>query len=146
MRRKFLKLAFLAACSGLIAISCEETITENQSIIENETDSSAEATNTSEIILDSSEFINITDPIDHDYDNNYSNRIFQNTDGTWGYEILDDSSIFIRQPNIPAISGTKGFSSEAKAISTADFVIYKLEAGFFPPSLSKAELDSLGVL
>lgn len=85
-------------------------------------------------------------PVIPDYDRSYSFETFQNEDKTWGYNILDDSSMFIHQVNIPGIPGKKGFNSEEKAIKTAELVVFKLYNGYFPPSISKNELDSLKVL
>ena len=144
MKRKFLRSAFTAVCSLFLLNSCGEAAeSTNESV---ESDSSEIGFETTEIPFDSTEFIDTSEPILHDYSGQYTYSTFQNEDGTWGYEILDDSSTFIRQPNIPAVPGRKGFSTEDKAETTASFVIYKLDQGFFPPSLTKNELDSLEVL
>ena len=69
------------------------------------------------------------------------------TEGTgWGYRILNQGAPYINQPHIPAVSGVKGFESEQNALKTADFAIYKITNGVVPPTISKTELDSLGVL
>ncbi len=64
----------------------------------------------------------------------------------WGYQILNNGDLYINQPHIPAVAGNKGFDSEAKATTTANFILYKLNNGLFPPTVSQEELDSLGVL
>ena len=64
----------------------------------------------------------------------------------WGYDIMIDGKIFIHQPNIPAIMGNNGFSSEEKAITAGEFIISKIKNNIFPPSVTPEELDSLGVL
>jgi hypothetical protein len=64
----------------------------------------------------------------------------------WGYHILKDGRPFIRQYNIPAIPGNKGFTSEQKAKTAALFILNKIKTGQMPPSTNKAELDSLGLL
>ncbi len=64
----------------------------------------------------------------------------------WGYDILIDGKIYIHQPNVPAIIGNNGFSSEEKAMITGEFVISKIKNNIFPPAVSPEELDSLGVL
>ena len=64
----------------------------------------------------------------------------------WGYQILKGTKVYINQPHIPAVSGNNGFSSEKDAVKTAEFALYKIENGIVPPTLSKTELDSLGVL
>lgn len=75
---------------------------------------------------------------------------FQNKEGeasgTWGYNILFNSNPYITQPSIPSLPGNKGFSTEEKARKAGEFVAYKIKHNIMPPSVSKAELDSLGVL
>lgn len=64
----------------------------------------------------------------------------------WGYDIMVDGKIYIHQPNIPAIMGNNGFSSEDKAQEAGEFIIQKLRNNIIPPSVTPEELDSLGVL
>ncbi len=64
----------------------------------------------------------------------------------WGYDILADGEPYIHQPNVPAIMGNNGFSSEEKALKAGEFVISKIRNNIIPPSVTPAELDSLGVL
>lgn len=71
--------------------------------------------------------------------------VFDENNG-WGYKILQNGAPYINQPHIPAISGMKAFDSESDASRTATLVIYKLEHGIMPPSVSVNELDSIGVL
>ncbi len=69
------------------------------------------------------------------------------TGNGWGYRIFtDDTLLLIQQDVIPGIPGNNGFDSEAKAATTAGFVISKIRNGLFPPTVSPPELDSLGVL
>ena len=63
----------------------------------------------------------------------------------WGYDIYKDNQLLVHQPNIPAIEGNRGFSSEQKAISVANLAIKKLRNGIMPPTISIEELDSLKV-
>jgi|SRR5688572_4594942 len=64
----------------------------------------------------------------------------------WGYDILIDGKIYIHQPNIPAIMGNNGFSSEEHAQEAGEFIVQKLKNNIVPPSVTPEELDSLGVL
>lgn len=75
----------------------------------------------------------------------FSYETIQNENG-WGYNILLDGKLFIRQPNIPSIPGNKGFADEEKAKKVAEFITHKIQNGIMPPSTNKQELDSLGVL
>lgn len=76
----------------------------------------------------------------------YSAKAIFSPDHGWGYQILNHDELYINQPHIPAIPGNNGFDSEDKALTTAQFVIYKLNNGIVPPTVSPEELDSLGVM
>lgn len=64
----------------------------------------------------------------------------------WGYNIKLNGSLYIHQPNVPAVMGNNGFYSEAAAKKAGDFVAYKIRKNIIPPSVTPEELDSLGVL
>ena len=64
----------------------------------------------------------------------------------WGYDIYIRGDLFIHQPHIPAINGTRGFETEEKARKAGEFVSFKIQNNISPPSVSRDELDSLGVL
>jgi len=66
-------------------------------------------------------------------------------DSTWGYRIYQDTVPVIEQKNIPGLPGNNGFKTEKEAIITGELVKHKLETGAFPPSITKEELDSLGI-
>jgi len=68
---------------------------------------------------------------------------FQNSDGTWGYDILSAGKVLIHQPNIPAIPGTKGFELETQATQLAQLVVRKINAGIMPPSVSTEEVQGI---
>lgn len=78
-------------------------------------------------------------------ENSYSVKTFM-VGNYWGYGIYKNNQLFIHQPNIPAIEGNQGFSSEQKAMITATLTIQKLKNGIMPPTLSIQELDSLNVI
>lgn len=77
---------------------------------------------------------------------NYSTEAFYTEDIGWGYVIFKNNKAYINQPHIPAISGNNGFTTKIAAEKVGEFVIYKLEKGILPPSVSIDELDSLEVL
>ena len=64
----------------------------------------------------------------------------------WGYDIMIDDKLYIHQPNIPAIMGNNGFSSEENAKKAGEFIVNKIRNNVMPPSVSAEELDSLGVI
>jgi hypothetical protein len=64
----------------------------------------------------------------------------------WGYDIYLNEKLYIHQPSIPAVMGSKCFSKEKYAIKTAQFVIVKIRQHTVPPSVTPSELDSLKVL
>nr|WP_295930087.1 DUF4907 domain-containing protein [uncultured Dyadobacter sp.] len=63
----------------------------------------------------------------------------------WGYRIRQDTTAVIEQKFIPGVAGTNGFTSEQQALSVGKLVKQKLDRGVFPPTITAAELDSLGI-
>ncbi len=79
------------------------------------------------------------------YPPSVSLKIFKAEDkNSWGYEVFIDSSLFIHQDVVPAISGTNGFSSQSDAKKCGDLVVSKILKNQLP-SVSVNELDSLGI-
>lgn len=72
-------------------------------------------------------------------------KIIPSIDNTYGYEISVNGKTFIRQKNIPGLSGLTGFKRKEDAEKTARLVLKKLAAGMMPPSIDKHELDSMKV-
>jgi hypothetical protein len=62
---------------------------------------------------------------------NISAKIFSGSNG-WGYDILVDNKLFIRQESIPSLPGKKGFASKQQAEQTAQLIINKMKGGQFP--------------
>jgi hypothetical protein len=72
-------------------------------------------------------------------------NIFKNTEiSGYGYDILIGEKLYIHQPNIPAVEGNNGFSTEQKARRAAAYIIHKIKMNIMPPSVSARELDSIG--
>jgi hypothetical protein len=76
----------------------------------------------------------------------YSLKTTFSPENGWGYQILNNGELYINQPHMPSVPGNEGFDSEEKATTTGEYIIYKLDNGFFPPTISPEELDSLGVM
>lgn len=73
----------------------------------------------------------------------YHCEVFRKADGTYGYNILKDSVLLIRQENIPAKAGNAGFGDSGSALHVARFVTARIEAGNFPPTVKPYEIDSI---
>ena len=76
----------------------------------------------------------------------YSARLIFTDSIGWGYQIFDGNTMVINQIHIPSIQGNIGFKSRESAQLAANFILYKLSNGVFPPTVDEKELDSLGVL
>ena len=72
--------------------------------------------------------------------------IENNGSSGWGYDILIDGKMYIHQPNIPAIMGNNGFSSEEKAREAGEFIVEKIRKNVLPPSVTAEELENRGLL
>lgn len=77
--------------------------------------------------------------------NDTSYRIIQSEANTYGYEILVDKKLLIRQKNIPGLAGNTGFSTKTAAAKVARLVILKLQQGTMPPTITHMELNKLGI-
>jgi len=71
--------------------------------------------------------------------------IFQNADGSYGYDIYIEEKRIISQPVIPGLMGNKGFLNKAEAEKVAAVVVQKIIHNEMPPSISKEELEKLGI-
>jgi len=62
----------------------------------------------------------------------------------WGYIVMANDSIFIKQPIIPAVQGIKSFATEADAAKVGDLIITKIKA-HQKPIISIEDLKSLNI-
>ena len=69
---------------------------------------------------------------------------FQEPSG-WAYRIYEDTTAVIEQRSVPGIQGNNGFVSKEQALKTGALVVSKLDKGVFPPTVSRNELDSVGI-
>jgi hypothetical protein len=63
----------------------------------------------------------------------------------YGYKIYMDENLYISQPNIPAMSGTAGFQSEADARKIAELAVSKIKQGIMPPTITTEEIKDNGI-
>jgi hypothetical protein len=75
----------------------------------------------------------------------YQATLFVKPDSTVGYTIHKAGKIYIRQPVIPGVTGSKGFADKKQARKVANLMLYKIRRNIIPPSITISELDSLGV-
>jgi len=71
----------------------------------------------------------------------YKSRVF-NTPGGWGYDILVNDKLFIRQESIPVLNGHEGFKQQSEAEQTAELIINKMERGQ-RPTVTKFEIQNI---
>lgn len=70
-------------------------------------------------------------------------KVTQLPDKTYGYDILADGRLMIRQTSIPAMPGTEGFKTKRSAESVAALVIEKIKKGQMPPTVEIDEMKKL---
>jgi hypothetical protein len=68
-----------------------------------------------------------------------------NTSSGWGYEIMINKKIFIRQEHIPVIAAIKGFDTKEQAADAARMVIAKIRNRQIP-TLTENDLRRLNVI
>jgi hypothetical protein len=71
----------------------------------------------------------------------FTSRVFPCISG-WGYEILVNDKLFIRQESIPVLSGEKGFPKKEQAGQAARLIINKLKQDR-PPTLTTFEVNRI---
>jgi hypothetical protein len=66
------------------------------------------------------------------------------TDYGWGYNILADGKVHIKQQYMPAVPGRRGFKTEADAMMVGHLVVKKITQNQLP-TITIHELDSMGL-
>ena len=62
----------------------------------------------------------------------------------WGYDVLMNDSIYIHQQQMPAVQGTRGFSSQQEAEKVANLVVDRIRKKELP-TIYLRDLDSLHI-
>lgn len=75
-----------------------------------------------------------------------THRIIDAPNGTYGYEILADGKLLVRQTNIPGQPGNTGCATKADAEKLATLVSDKVKRGEMPPTVKKEELKELSII
>ena len=70
-----------------------------------------------------------------------TSRVISSGSG-WGYEILVNDKLFIRQESIPVLNGDKGFTEPGQAQQTAQLIINKMKSGQ-PPTVTTFDLQRI---
>jgi hypothetical protein len=73
-------------------------------------------------------------------------KIVKSENGGFGYMIFQKQKRIIDQPFIPCIKSIRGFATEKDAEKIGKLVIWKIEKGERPPSITEKELDSLKIV
>jgi hypothetical protein len=73
----------------------------------------------------------------------FQHFVLKNEDGTFGYAIFINGNMTYHQPNIPAVSGAKGFTKLEHAEAVAKMAIQKIRKGESPPTLSVEEVERI---
>lgn len=66
-------------------------------------------------------------------------------DNKFGYDIYVNGKMMIHQASIPAMPGKLGFSLRTDAEKVAQLVVSKIKQGIMPPTITKEEMEKLGV-
>ncbi len=75
-----------------------------------------------------------------------THRIIDAPNGTYGYEILADGKLLVRQTNVPGQPGNTGCATKADAEKLATLVADKVKRGEMPPTVTKVELEGLHLI
>ena len=62
----------------------------------------------------------------------------------WGYNILSDKKVYIKQENIPGLPGNQTFKSAEDALKVGNLVVKKISANQLP-TISMKDLQDLGI-
>ncbi len=76
---------------------------------------------------------------------NYSSKIINSSNHTFGYDIFVNGKMVIHQPTPPGFSGNNGFKKKQDAEKVAKLVIEKMKKGEMPPTISMDDLKNLKI-
>jgi hypothetical protein len=70
-------------------------------------------------------------------------QLIPGNNNTWGYNILVDKKVMIKQPTPPGLPGNNGFATKKGAEDVARLVIAKMKKGEMPPSVTIDEMKKI---
>jgi hypothetical protein len=76
----------------------------------------------------------------------FTYKIIEGANGTFGYDVYADGRLKLHQPSIPAMPGNEGFKTKAAAEQVAQLAIKKMKKGESLPTISPEELKKLKVI
>lgn len=76
---------------------------------------------------------------------NITYKIIPAEGNTYGYNIYTDGQLMIHQPTKPGMSGNRGFDTKEAASKVAALVISKIKKGEMPPTVTKEEMERIGI-
>ena len=80
------------------------------------------------------------------HNKNFTYKIIDAPDYTFGYKIYADNQLMIQQASIPGMPGNEGFKTKEKAARVAKLVIAKIKKGKMPPTVTEEEMKKIGVI
>lgn len=75
---------------------------------------------------------------------NFEGKVYKIHKDRYGYVVLNNKKVFIKQEIIPTIEGNVFFSDSIQAFKTLDIVLEKLNSGK-NPTLSKDDLSEINI-
>ena len=67
------------------------------------------------------------------------------TSNGWGYEVYVDNKLYIKQENIPGVSGFQYFKTKEDALKIGNLIVEKMKHGKKFPAVSLEELKTAGI-
>ena len=72
-------------------------------------------------------------------------RIIEAPNGTFGYEVLSNGKLFVRQTNLPGRPGLNGCPTREHAEKFSALVMEKIQRGEMPPTVTAEDLKAFGL-
>ena len=80
------------------------------------------------------------------HNKNFTYKVIDVPNYTFGYNIYADNQLMIHQASIPGLPGNEGFKTKEKAARVAKLVIAKIKKGEMPPTVTEEEMKKIGAI